>query len=337
MTDPTLLIRPGLKVKRDTLDLDFRQHRVVNDQHEVVWGLGFRHWDDRTREGLAISIVPRSQNLSRYNGFIQDTITLSPDKLLFMVGSKFEYNGFSGFEIQPSARLSWTPDEKQTLWTAFSRPVRTPSRFADGLRRTVDFFLPSVLAGNPDIESTDLTAYELGYRAQVTDQLTVDTAVFYFEYDSMLSIPVGGVGLFTNAGEGETYGAEVAATWRPADNFQLSASYHFVQVQLHGPVLESIEGNTPENQFQVRSSWEIADRLEFHGALYYVDNAPNQNAHAYFRLDLGMTWRPSEDFELAIWGQNLLDPSHLEFDETFTQSAPTEVERGVFLQATIKF
>jgi len=77
--------------------------------------------------------------------------------------------------------------------------------------------------------------------------------------------------------------------------------------------------------------------LALNSALYYVDNTPNQNAQAYFRLDLGMTWRPSENLELAIWGQNLLDPSHLEFDESFTQSAPSEVQRGVFLQATVKF
>ena len=194
-----------------------------------------------------------------------------------------------------------------------------------------------MLLGNPDLHATNLTAYELGYRTRVADELTLDTTVFYFEYDDLISFPLGGVGLFTNAGEAESYGLELAATWNPTDHLQVTASYSIIQVQLHGPILQGAEGDAPEQQFQIRSSWDIGKDLALNSALYYVDNTPNQNAQAYFRLDLGMTWRPSENLELAIWGQNLLDPSHLEFDESFTQSAPTEVQRGVFVQATIKF
>ena len=130
----------GFKIKRDTIDLDFRQHWADDGQHEIIWGLGFRHWDDRTRAGQATAVTPQSENISTYSGFIQDTITLSPETLVLMVGSKFEHNGFTGFEFQPSSRLSWTPNDRQTLWAAVSRPVRIPSRFSDGIVRTVDFF-----------------------------------------------------------------------------------------------------------------------------------------------------------------------------------------------------
>ena len=129
----------GLKIKRDTIDLDFRQHWVASDQHEMIWGLAFRFWDDRTRGGEAVSINPQSKHVSKYSGFIQDTVTLSPDTLFLMIGSKFEYNDFTGFEFQPSGRLSWTPDDRNTLWAAVSRPVRTPSRLSDGIVRTLDF------------------------------------------------------------------------------------------------------------------------------------------------------------------------------------------------------
>ena len=327
----------GLKINRDTIDFDFRQHWIANDQHEMVWGLAFRYWDDRTRGGQALSVNPQSKDFYKYSAFIQDTVTLEPETLFLIIGSKVEYNDFTGFEVQPSGRLSWTPDDQQTLWAAISRPVRTPSRLADGIVRTVDFFLPSQLLGDPELQASNLTAYELGYRVRVTEELSFDTAVFYFEYDDLISFPSGGVGFLTNAGEAESYGFEIAATWNPTDNLQVTASYSFIQVQLHGLILQGSEGDAPEQQFQIRSSWDITNDLALNSALYYVDNTPNQNAEAYFRLDLGMTWRPSENLELAIWGQNLLDPSHLEFDESFTQSAPTEIERGVFIQTTIKF
>ena len=194
-----------------------------------------------------------------------------------------------------------------------------------------------MLSGDPDLKATDLNAYELGYRARVTDELTLDTAAFYFDYDSVISIPSKGVGAFNNAGEAESYGIEFAATLKPTDAFQATASYHFVKLQIHGPVMQGSEGVTPEHQFQLRSSLDITHDLTLNSALYYVDNASVHDAQAYIRLDLGMSWRPSENFELTVWGQNLLDPSHLESDDSFTQSAPTEVERGVYVQTTIRF
>ena len=48
--------------------------------------------------------------------------------LRLTLGSKFEHNDFSGFEIQPNARIAWSPDEAHTIWGAISRAARTPAR-----------------------------------------------------------------------------------------------------------------------------------------------------------------------------------------------------------------
>lgn len=53
---------------------------------------------------------------------------LVQDRLWLTLGSKFEQNNYSDFEMQPSARLLWTPHPEHTLWAAVSRAVRTPSR-----------------------------------------------------------------------------------------------------------------------------------------------------------------------------------------------------------------
>jgi glycosyltransferase involved in cell wall biosynthesis len=52
------------------------------------------------------------------------------------------------------------------------------------------------------------------------------------------------------------------------------------------------EGTTPEQLAQLRSSWQLGERLELHGALYHVDRLPHPGIDAYERLDLGLTWRP---------------------------------------------
>ena len=61
-----------------------------------------------------------------------------------------------------------------------------------------------------------------------------------------------------------------------------------------------------------------------YGALYHVDRLPSSGIDAYERLDLGVTWRLRHDVELALWGQNLIEP-HVE-------NGAVEVSRGGYLQ-----
>ena len=44
-----------------------------------------------------------------------------PDRLALILGTKLEHNNFTGVEVQPGARLLWTPASRQTLWAAASR------------------------------------------------------------------------------------------------------------------------------------------------------------------------------------------------------------------------
>jgi outer membrane receptor protein involved in Fe transport len=86
----------------------------------------------------------------------------------------------------------------------------------------------------------------------------------------------------------------------------------------------------------LQSYLNITDDLEFNGALYYVDEAPALHAEDYLRLDLGLTWRPAPNVEIALWGQNLLDPRHSE-GVAITTTSPGEMERSVYLQVTLRF
>ena len=341
------------EVNRDTFDLDARHYFRLDPVHEIIWGLGYRHTRDRTDASTVLSYVPSDRSADTFSGFIQDTITFVPDALFLMIGSKFEHNDFSGFEYQPSARLSWTPDENQTIWAAVSRPVRTPARTEDNVRFLFAFvdsglisggppsgvFLPITSVGNPDVGAEEVTVYEMGYRVRLVEDLSIDTTAFYNEYRQLLAARDGGlVRLFGNRSTAETYGLEVALSWHPKANWNLAASYSFLEVQTHGDVFDDFEGLSPHHTVKITSFLDVTDDLEVNAALYYVDSLPAANVDAYFRLDLGMTWRPTDQLEIAVWGQNLLDSQHLEFVDSFGfVAAPTEVERGLYVQATLRY
>ena len=74
-------------------------------------------------------------------GFIRDEIMLLPDQLWLTLGVRLSHNDFTGVEVQPNARLMWTPNAQNSVWASVSRAVRTPSRAENDLKlnvRTLD-------------------------------------------------------------------------------------------------------------------------------------------------------------------------------------------------------
>ena len=352
----------GFQVERDTFDLEFRHFFRMLENHDVIWGLGYRHSRDRTESNAFIDFDPADRSLDTFSAFVQDTVTLVPDTFFIMGGSKFEHNDFTGFEVQPSGRVWWTPSERQTIWAAISRPVSVPARTQDV--NVIGAYVPIApgvstpvfIDRNDDLEAEELIAAELGHRIKISDDLTVDTALFYNDYENLIALsdptpisffpsppfPPGVPSALAirqgNAAEAESYGVETSITWRVAENWRLEGSYSFMNMHVHGDsVLDDPEHGHPHHMAQIRSFLDITKDLEFNSALYFVDSVASQGADAYFRLDLGATWRPTANLELAIWGQNLTEKSHREFNDALFLARPAEVPRSVYLQATMRF
>ncbi|HVZ93102.1 MAG TPA: TonB-dependent receptor [Phycisphaerales bacterium] len=331
------------EVNRDTFDLDWRQHFKLGASHDLMMGLGARYSSDDTEDGSHFVLNPKSDSFSTFSGFLQDTITLVPDRLFGMIGSKLSYNTFTGLEIQPGARLWWTPDDRNTVWASVARAVRVPSRQEEQGTLIFAYYDPGLLVGGPPagqilsvgiqpnggLNSEDLLAYEAGYRVRPIESLTLDLSVYYNDYEDLIYIS-SAFQPWNNNGFGETYGGELSATWSPSERWRLRAAYSYTEVQIHGPVLPADERNTPRNQAQLESYLDLTKSLELNAAIYYVDEVPEQRIDSYVRLDVGLTWHVTPNFDLTIWGQNLLEPQHREF-------STSEVERGVYVMGTIRF
>lgn len=344
--------------QRDTYDFDLQHRFQAGSRNEITWGAGYRYTQDQLTDGKAhsgsIQFLPDSRGDQLASTFLQDQVGIVEDVVRLTLGSKFEHNDYTGFEIQPTARLLWTPHEKHSVWAAVSRAVRTPSRFEHTISAA---FVPipapfsySQIIGNPNYSSEELVAYELGYRVQPLRSVSFDLATFYNVYNRLRSFRASGyttpppMTYFQpdNSLDGETYGAEIAANWEVTSDWRLSASYTLLQMQLHekDPAgtfqAEVAEGDSPQNQFQIRSTLNLPWNLEFDTALYYVDNLAARNVRSYFHLDARLGWRPSQRFELSVGVQNLLDNQHPEFGPGFLVN-PSELERSVYAKATLRF
>jgi iron complex outermembrane recepter protein len=353
----------GLTIEsRDTADIQLEHRFPLGERNDMMWGLGYRFSADEFNATPIVAWTPSSRDLNLYTAFVQDEIAVVPDRLSLTVGSKFEHNDFTGFEIQPSARLLWTPTERQSIWASASRAVSTPGRFQREARLNFPRFQPSPFAplfqpamiSNPDAKSETLIAYELGYRIEPARNLSFDLALFYNVYDDLNTL-VAGVPSFEaepapphmllplnwrNDLSGETYGAEVSVQWRPVDQWRLIASYSLLRMDLNPE--DIISKSSPQHQLSLRSYVTLPWNLEFNSAAYYVDQIESTfgpgtaTIPAYVRLDAGLVWHPTKSLEVGIWGQNLLDNRHQEFPALNT-SQRTEVPRGVFGKVTLRF
>ena len=174
------------------VDMEFNHQFALGVRNEIVWGLGYRFIGDEINDNSkTITIKPDIRSDNIFSLFAQNEITIVPDKFKFTIGSKFEQNDYTGFEIQPSARFLWTPNEKHTFWASISRAVRSPSRADNDF--LVKINIPSrspsitqIVFGNRDIESENLIANEIGYRVQVSDNIFLDVAAFYNKYDDIV-------------------------------------------------------------------------------------------------------------------------------------------------------
>ena len=345
-----------------TYDIDFREHFKLGDRHSFVYGLAFRYIDDDFENAFTVSYNPDERITRTFSAFLQDTIDLIEDKWLVTIGSKFEENDYTGGEIQPSVRTSFKINEISDAWASVSRPVRVPNRTSDDVFINAQFipFPPPggvvTIEGDRDVDAEEVWAYELGLRVSPVEGLSFDFATYFNDYDELETFaptPEGGPlrNIAQNEQEGEGYGFEVAAEWQVTERWQLKSAYTFFELAIDTRnQVQDAETSFPENQVNLQSNFQLNEKFEFNVALYYVDNVSifdpptalgqpfrkRGDVSAYIRLDVGVTWRPTENLEIVAWGQNLTDSQHQEF---FAVQTPrqAEIERSGYVGISLNY
>jgi iron complex outermembrane recepter protein len=334
------------------------------DQHELILGLGYFLTEDETRGSFALSLNPEDDRSQVFSHFVQDQITVLKNELWVTLGSKFEFNDYTGLEVQPTIRPVWQFSKNQTLWGSISRAVRTPSRFERDGR--LDQFVSSgpggvpvvaALFGNRDMQSEELISFEMGYRSTPTKWITFDLSTFYNIYEHLFTFERGAQFIETspspthvvvpsfenNKRTGETYGVELCSTIELQSWWRIYGAYTYLDMELHRDITSSdtatanASHQSPHNQFNLRSQLDLPAHIEFDAGIRYVDSLSSISIPSYVVMDTRLGWRPNKNLEISIVGQNLLDSHHPEFTASFIDTQATEVEYSVYGKVTYKF
>jgi iron complex outermembrane receptor protein len=339
---------------RDTFDLDFQQHISWSEHQDVVWGLNYRNIKDDTHPRSIFSLTPSKRRVDLYTAFVQDEISLADDRARLTLGSKFEYNDFTGFEAQPNVRLAWRTDAGNTVWCAVSRAVRTPARGEHDVSLAVippsPLTPPLTIFGSDAFASENLLAYEIGFRRAIKDKATLDVTAFYNRYDDLRTIDIFSMApleaSFDNNMEGDTQGIEVDVHWQTRPWLAVNANYTWLEVDLDlvngsmDTISQSVEDGSPEHQANLWLAANLDNNIELDAGLRYVGSLQNfgfPKTGDYLAFDARIGWTPKPGLEVSLVGQNLFDSHHPEFNPDFIFSIPTEVERSIHGQVSWTF
>jgi iron complex outermembrane recepter protein len=321
----------------------------VLTRNQVTWGLEAR--DQPIHDFLVVSglaFLPLNRTDYLVTGFFQDEITLINQRLSLTLGTKLLRTNFTDIGAEPSARLLWTPNAKQSFWAAYTHALRTPSDAEEnfyllglvGITPNGTPFLARFNA-NPGFQPEQLNGYEAGYRNLVGRNVYVDIAAFYNHYHDLFSEDITGEPFvettppylttpeplhlllpaqFGNGLLGYTKGGEIAPEWRPKDFLRLRGSYSFLHMNLgrapHSADIGSapgIVGSSPQHQAAVQMAVDLSKRFQLDFDFRAVSGLPGQLVRAYSTGDARLGWRISHELELSIVGQNLFQPSHAEY------------------------
>jgi len=359
----TAVSYPFLSATVNNLTMDYQNRIPIGERHELYWGAGFQQYWDNTGLGGPVSFNPSKGEYQVGDVVVRDEWQLVTNRWLVSTGIRLDYNSYHNVEAQPSVRLLYTPNARQSAWMAVSRAVRIASRMDRDIDMRAaasqigDFLVVPHLSGSTNARSEIEHSVELGYRLQSGQRWSVDASVFWSYYDHLRAIAgpvvpalafVNGVPelllaeVANNAGTGRNYGGEIWGMWQVRPGWRIVPSYSYLNEVRWLPTQPNVKyvfdgyPATLRHQGLIRSQHDLSRKLQLdlmakvrsHDLAFGVPGA--------LLFDARIGWRPTNSGEFSLALQNITDRKILQsYPEVYTPAIP--IRRTFVIKWTQRF
>lgn len=325
------LFKSELKI----LDTDIQYATPTKKYGDMLFGLSYRI------EGINIDYqTPQYDYKHRkitsniVNSFIQNKLSIIPSKLSLTTALKAQYNKdvkrneFSYFTLDPSIRANLKLNHQQSLWAGISKSSRTPTPtelYGETLKKVFPTGHKITLNGDINFQPEEVISYEMGYRNNYIKDLFFESSIFANHYKNLRSYEVGSQTLSEtrivtdNLLYGESYGLEMSSKINLTDKLNIAANYSFLKLYLHKKphstftTGEDEEHASPQNQFSIRSHYQISSNFKWNNLLFYVSKLKKHNIDSYVRFDSNISYNINKNTKLTVAGQNIFGKKRKEF------------------------
>jgi iron complex outermembrane receptor protein len=298
-----------------TVDIDAQHRFPLGESHDIVWGGNYRqsrHQETMGATGFLTSSQPYiTINLASL--FAQDEWTLVPHQFNVQAGVRVERQTYGGTAPQPSIRALWTPNDKHSLWLAWSKTVRSPSivdraigAYPGAVPATGPGTLPVLLYAAPgelsNFGNENVRTVEAGHRAQWTPNFYSDLTAYVSRYDGVF-------GILNQTMAANTY---AGFTGLPVDPACTAAMANFgLAANTPGLCLTINRGNilpVRTRGIELSTEWiPVSDwRLQINASRMWLDGGPDNSGVVYgnspnYQGSVRSSYNFTQDIHFDLW------------------------------------
>ncbi|MEY2632890.1 MAG: hypothetical protein RIR00_1544 [Pseudomonadota bacterium] len=336
----------GSVLEQNVFDLDLQQTLDLSANYRVIWGGGHRNYRFFSQNTSKLAFIPAQSDRNVSNLFVQNEWQPLPNALTLTAGLRGESVPNAGWAWQPNLRAMWTGWSGHTLWAAAGHAVRAPNLYETRIDFNGSGILPGYrVLGNPAFQPEKIYSQELGWRAQLSPQLSSDLSLFSNRYRDLQTLEASSPTTLSyfNNGHGRTYGLEWALDWQASNRWQWRSGFSYYHEDLafsappSQPGLISYIGSYPSRQLFLRALIDLDQQNKLDVTWRAVAALSNiRQTPGYGTLDLRWSRHLSKQADLAVIGRNLIGPRHYEIArQPFFQQ--TVVRPEVLLTLSLRF
>jgi iron complex outermembrane receptor protein len=318
---------PTLDDRQDIVDVQLQHAGVPLGDHLLSWGLEVRRGRNRSANSRYLAFLPPLLSQTWSSVHVQDELSLSPEWRV-TAGLRVERNDYTGTEYLPALRAAWKWDPRHMVWASAARAVRAPAR----LDR--DFFIPGEapfqLRGGPGFRSEVAKDFELGWRSQFGEDVTVSMTAFRTDYDRLRALlldPSLRGGIISNGIQARSHGVEAWGSLQALPGWRLHAGAALLRQRAeltpggNDPRnVASLVGGNPRHWWMLRSSHELGAQWELDLLWRGVAQRTASAVPSYQALSVHMSWKPHQDWRVSLGLRDWNVGGHAEFGAAATRS-----------------
>lgn len=336
-------------------------------RHQIVWGADFTRDTYRSHPlNDQQNTIPEDFDNNQGSIFFEDEMTLT-DTLWLTIGWRGHYNQLTHFDWAANSALIWEFSPRHFLRTAVARSFRRPTLWQmfrcgplkyDGRQRIYG-------EGNDSLENETMISYELGYRGQWADNLSVNIEGYLNQDHDMMALRKGLLqqsqpwlpgsdwvendwyDQWDNVYSVTTYGIESSVEWQPTSWWLVRGFHTYLHQTKRNELTNWRTGETgiilsPKHRVGLTNRFKLDEVTTLNTQLYWTDTATPYleyiSGKPFWRLDVRLARRLWNDrAEIALGAMNLLDRNHYEGGYDWGTGRYNEVPRQFYLEFSCRF